>query len=506
MSDEPPPAIGGAGPSGASPWTAPTDGPAAPPETPRGRSFGTSAPEDRPPPGVASLAGAAAGLLLLASLTLFLSELGGDSRRIGGIVLSLLFEALGVGLLLINRSQRSATAGVALTAIGIIPLLVYLFVDVKNPDRTLDSVSSFTSTATAILVLAALLWLAAYAFGPSRRYGFYLGAALLALWLVSVVQIIDTPLSQAFDPFSPFGRTSFDTGSSSGGSSTFDTFDTIPPGDPTFDPTTQFPDEDFDPSTDGFTSPENPSTKLGIASLIFGGAYLALAVRRDRAGDRRQATVFFAVSIPILTVAVLFLADPLNTTGASLLGIALGGAALWFAVRTGRRFTSWYAMAAIVVAVFALVGNALLESARATGVVLGLVGLVVALLAGRLEGGSPSDHAAGATPGAGGAELAAAGGAPGWAPTAPGSSSPWQQGPASPPTWTPPPSASPPDAPPTGTGPAFVAPPSGPWNPSPTGTPWEPVTPPAAPPTDEPPADQPPTDPTDRADPGRPPA
>lgn len=485
MSDESPPAIGGAGPSGASPWTAPTDGPAAPPEAPGGRSFATAAPEDRPPPGVASLAGAAAGLFLLASLALFLSELGGDSRRIGGIVLSLLFEALGVGLLLINRSQRSATAGVALTAIGIIPLLVYLFVDVKNPSRTVDSVSSFTSTATAILVLAALLWLAAYAFGPSRRYGFYLGAALLALWLVSVVQIIDTPLSQAFDPFSPFGRTSFDTGSSSGGSSTFDPSS---PGDPTFDPTTQFPDEDFDPSTDGFRNPENPSTKLGIASLIFGGAYLALAVRRDRAGDRRQATVFFAVSIPILTVAVLFLAEPLDMTGASLLGIALGVVALWFAVRTGRRFTSWYATGAIVVAVFALVGEALLESARATGVVLGLIGLVVALLAGRLEGGSPAEHAAGATRGVGGADLTAAGGAPGWAPTAPGSSSPWQQGP------------------PTGTGPAFIAPPSGPWNPSSTGTPWEPVTPPAAPPTDQAPPDRPPTAPTDHADPGRPPA
>lgn len=157
---------------------------------------------DRPPPRISSLAGAAAGLLLLSSLGLFLTEITGDQQRLGGVAVSLLFEGIGVALLLLNRDQRTATAGVALTAIGIVPLLIYLFVDVRNPDRTINDVSSFTSTTTLILLIAASLWLVAYFAGPGRRYGFYLGAALLALWLVAVVQIVDSPLNQVFDGFS----------------------------------------------------------------------------------------------------------------------------------------------------------------------------------------------------------------------------------------------------------------------------------------------------------------
>ncbi|MGI8756931.1 MAG: hypothetical protein ACR2MB_13955, partial [Acidimicrobiales bacterium] len=286
-------------------------------------------PQHRPPPTLASLAGAFAGLVLLASLVAFLIEVNGDHRRIGGIVLSLLFEALGVVVILANRNQRAVTAGVALTAIGLIPLLVYLFVDVNDPGRTIDSVSKFTTTATIVLVVAAVLWLAAYFVGPGRRYGFYLGAALVALWLVAVVQIIDQPLQSLFDPFAsassstPIGPPISGSGSSSTGTRSCkfdsDTGVTTCSGsgsgssfDSTFGPNSRS-------GASRYRRPKDLSTKLGLASVLFGGAYLALAARRDRRQDARQATVLLAVSIPILTFGVLYLGKLLHVTGAALL-------------------------------------------------------------------------------------------------------------------------------------------------------------------------------------------
>ncbi|CAN5756516.1 hypothetical protein BH23ACT2_BH23ACT2_00780 [soil metagenome] len=187
----------------------------------------TGTHRDPPAPRPAALLSAAAGLLLIWSLLLFLDEIGGDDQRIAGFLVSLLFQAIGVGLLLLSRDQRSANAGVAL----------------------------------------------------------------------------------------------------------------------------------------------------------FGGAYLAGAGWRDRSGDRRQATVGFAVAIPILTVAVLFLTQPLEVEGAAAVGIGLGAVGLWLGARTGRRFTSWYGTLAIVVGVLTLVTDALEDSQRAMDLVLLALGVALAAAA-----------------------------------------------------------------------------------------------------------------------------
>lgn len=154
-----------------------------------------------------------------------------------------------------------------------IPLLVYLFVDVREPGKTISDVGSFTSTATLILLVAAGLWLAAYLIGPGKRYGFYLGAALLAIWLVAVVQIVDAPLSQLFGRAQSF--TSVGPVSPGLDDPSFDDPGFDPSAnDPTFaDPTFQGPGFD-DPSATSY-GPENPSTELGIVSLLFGGTYPA---------------------------------------------------------------------------------------------------------------------------------------------------------------------------------------------------------------------------------------
>jgi hypothetical protein len=400
-----------------------------------------------------SLLSAAAGLLLIGSLFLFLGELNGDNQRIAGIIVSLLFQAIGVGLLLLSSDQRSANAGVALSAVAVVPLLVYLFVDVRNPDNTIEDAATFTNTATLILLAGAALWLAAYFLGPSRRYGFYLGAALVAFWLVAVVQIVEDPLGNVVEPYTPTLEPG-EPGSGGFGSEGFesdgfdDDFGQFEEGPFVEDEGSIFFDDDV-------SAPEDPSATLGWVSLVFGGGYLAAAGWRDRSGDRRQATVGFAVAVPILTVAVLFLSQPLDAEGAAALAIALGVVGVWLGAGTGRRFTSWYGTAAAVVGVLILVVNALEDSERAMGLALLVIGLVLAAAAARF-GDGPSPLRPGGTR------------STPWTATRP--DNPWATGQGQPPPG-PPGRPTPPDGsgqpPPTGQGyfssPVVSAPTDAPW-------------------------------------------
>ncbi|HEX2576627.1 MAG TPA: hypothetical protein VHK88_09795 [Aquihabitans sp.] len=411
----------------------------------------------RPPPRPTSLAGAAAGVLLVTSLVLALSELSGDRQRLAGVGISLLFEALGVGLLVLGRHRRAAAAGVVLTAIGVVPLLVYLFVDVRNPANTIDDVGSFTSTATLVLLISAALWLVAYVAGPGRRHGFYLGAALVALWLVAVVQIVDSPLSQFADGFAAgpvavdetFDSETFDSESSTEFDDEFSTeFDD--------ELSTEFDDEfgqgfddelgegfPIDPG-DGFPQPDDPSGELGWASLGFGLTYLALGAARDRRGDHRQATVLLAVCAPILVLAVSFLGGTLEAVGSSLLAIAIGTVAVVVGTRSDRRFTSWAGTAAIVLGVLVLVERAVGESARASAAVLLAIGLAVALGARALEpDGGPGHPTAADEPGPGPTGRSAWPSVPPAAPPS-GPAQPWSQVPPRPPIVGPPGSMQPP--------------------------------------------------------------
>lgn len=367
--------------------------PSGPPLSPSG---------DRPAPRLDTLLGAGAGLLLLVSLSLFLSELGGDKQRIGGIVIALLFEVIGVALLVLDRDRRSSTAGVTLTAVGVVPLLVYLFVDVRHPGDTIDSAGSFTSTATGILLVAAGLWLAAYFFGPGRRFAFYLGAALLALWLVSVVQILNTSVGRSFDGFGPTALLSpgiTDAGGSAGtgqtdsfgnsGSSTFgpDDFnsDDFNSSDQ-FTPNPVLPGENGGRLTDSGGRTNDPTNDLGVASLLFGGTYLAAAAWRDHRRDQRQATALLAVALPILSLGVFQLRGELEPSGAAVLAIVLGTVAAFMGTRAHRRFTSWYGTFAAAVGIVVLVAEAIGDSARASALALLVLGLAAAVAASRFPG------------------------------------------------------------------------------------------------------------------------
>ena len=361
------------------------------PPAPPGGASGSGAGEDRPVPSVPSLLGAAAALLLIWSMLLFLGDLRGDNQRSGGLLVSMLFLAAGAALMLLARDRRAANAGVGLSAVAVVPLLVYAFVDVRSPENTFGSAGDVTGTTTAILLLAAVIWLAAHFFGPSGRHGLLLGGALLALWLVGVVQVIDGSIDQVPTPVEP-------------------TF--IPIGDSVDDPWADDPwaddpwaDDSWadDPwaeeqgsTTGGFgevtwddsvPTANDPSTRLGVVSLVFGGAYLVLGAMGDRRGRVRQATPLFATAVPILTLAVLFLGDTLDVEGAALLAVALGSTAAWLGARSNRRFTSWYGAAGAALGLIALVSSTASDSVRVQAIVLLVLGIALAVAAVALEGG-----------------------------------------------------------------------------------------------------------------------
>jgi hypothetical protein len=149
---------------------------------------------------VPSLAGAAAGVLLLVSLAGFLTELDGEGLRLGGLGLSLVFEALGVVLLVVNRGRRSHTAGVALAALGVVPLVFFTFFDLRS-GSTLVGGDDYTLTASIALLVTAVLWFAGHRFGPSSSHVLFLGGALVAIWLAVTIQAVDEGLQPTEDRY-----------------------------------------------------------------------------------------------------------------------------------------------------------------------------------------------------------------------------------------------------------------------------------------------------------------
>lgn len=154
----------------------------------------------RPPVTLPSLVGAAAGILLLGSLSGFLSELSGERLRVGGLGLSLIFEAIGVVLLVLGQNRRSYTAGVVLAALGVIPLVFFTFFDVRNQTALVGG-DDITLSASVALLVAAGVWLAGHVFGPSRSHVLFLGAALVAVWLAVTIQVVDESAQPDYENF-----------------------------------------------------------------------------------------------------------------------------------------------------------------------------------------------------------------------------------------------------------------------------------------------------------------
>lgn len=387
-------------------------------------AFGPPGPDERPAPTLISMLGAGAGLLVAAGLFFLLGELDGYDQRTVGLVLSLLFVALGVAISTINRSSRAASAGVALSLLAVIPLTVYLFAnadvfgEVSGRAPAGSVWDGIRGVVTLMLATAAVLWLLGFLFSPARRYGAYLGAALLAVWAIPLFNI---QVAAIDDARSAFGSTSFepvpfDPGIDSGFA------------DPSFDdPSLDDPSLD-DPSVYTYSEPDvsDASTKLGVTSLAFGAAYLLLAAWRDRRGDARIATAALAPAIVILLYAVAVLSGHVGWVGHGLLAVGVGATILAVGLRAHRRASSWIGLALATFGLGSLVAAWLGDSPRAVGGVLTVLGTVIALgagLAGRGSGTAGTEAEAALVPPVPTAD-------PAW---------PWGPPPPSPPTGPPPP-------------------------------------------------------------------
>ena len=233
-------------------------------------------------------------------------------------------------------------------------------------------------TASLVLATAAALWLLGYVLNPARRFGFYLGAALVAIWLIPVVNIQVDATADLFSSFGsattfqpvptdPGAGSSFDSGSGSEFDSGFDSGSGFEPGPNIEADLPDIPD---------------PSTKLGVVSLGFGVAYLAFAATRDRRGDRAMATAVLAPAIVILVTALTQLAGHVGWVGIGLLAIGVGGAISAVGLLAGRRASSWIGLFVATVGVGWLVARSLEDSPRAIGTALTVLGVAIALALG----------------------------------------------------------------------------------------------------------------------------
>ena len=355
----------GGDPTGATPGDptapAPADGGPAVPDGPADGSpadGGRDDGRDRPQPDRSSLVGAAGGLLAALGLVALLSEPDIADERGLVILVSAIFEALGIALVVLNRARRAAAGGVALSLLAALPLANALVTDPTDPLSAFGDVSSYRTQQLGILALLTVAWLALHLVGPGRRFGAYLGGALLTLWSIPMTWF---SLSAVDDVFSAFGG--------------FDPFGSSVFGDP-------FATGFDDLSATG----DDLALKLGLTSLLFGCAYLATAGWLDGRGEARRATPLFAVAPYVLITALVYLQEDLDVVGTAILGLGLGAASIWLGARAGRRFTSWIGVAAVVGAVVTLIGDLFEDSAVGAGIALTLIGVAAVVGVGLLEG------------------------------------------------------------------------------------------------------------------------
>lgn len=334
------------------------------------------------------------GLLAAFGLFALLSELDDYDQRLVGLAVTFLFVALGVAISVLNRTSRAAAGGVALSLLAVIPFTVYVFANANLFDLFSGDASSgdpyegIRWTVTLMLGLAAFLWVVGYLFVPTRRFGAYLGAALIAIWLIPLFNLQLNAFEDTFSAFDSsvtFEPIPSDPGFDSG----FDEFDSeFDSGFDEFDDPS-FEDEfgQFDDDFSTFEEPEisDPSTKIGIVSLLFGVVYLGIAGWRDRKGDARMATAVLVPAILALYVGTSAISGHIGWVGRGLLAVVVGGAVLAIGLRGGRRASSWIGLVLATGGVAYLIAEPLSESARASGAVLTVVGVAIALVVGRRD-------------------------------------------------------------------------------------------------------------------------
>jgi hypothetical protein len=291
------------------------------------------------------------------------------------------------------RGRAAITASVTVTALAILPLVVYALVDPEDPEASAETLEDLKRNVALGLALLAVGWFAGWLVGPGRRHAFYLGAALVSAWL-AVMVMVGVPDEQdlfAGDPFVTVGPGFEDDGFVD----PFEDEDFVDPfeGDP-FDEEPPFAEDVFgDPSVDepspSFDEPDDDISSGQIAgtSLAIGVAYAIGAAVADRLRRRRSASAAWLAAALALTFGLLFLADAgLEVWGASLVGILVGAVLVTFGALGDHRFTAWNGGAVVVASVGILVADRLGESTLVSGLVLMAVGVGLAVVAALVGG------------------------------------------------------------------------------------------------------------------------
>lgn len=311
----------------------------------------TPAVDHRPPPRLPQVIAAAGGVLVVLGFLILLTKLHGGGLRIAGILLSLLLEAIAIGMLLLWRRRPATAGGVTVSLLAVLPAMTFIVTDTSKRQGGIHSVSDLKTKVTLVLLVAALAWIILYFVGPVKRMTIYLGAAALAVVDILVLQIgvvertVPTYSSDNFSDLGPRLVRSF-----------------VP--------------VDFAPGRAG-------TTALIAGLVLLGGGYLF-----DRAAQSRPGTAGYAVGVVSVVSGLFTLAfTDLKVEGASAFGMVIGVAVAWLGVRTGRRFTAWTGAAGFGFASVTLAISWFSKSQLAAGLVLLLFGIAVVVAAHYFTGG-----------------------------------------------------------------------------------------------------------------------
>ncbi len=265
---------------------------------------------------------------------------GGGGSQAPGAVISLAIVLAGYWLSFRFRTGALGAAAVAASVVALPVFFGFALYDNNNvPPLPFDQ----------ILLLSAIVWLAAYLFGPARGHNLYLGAGLIGvwLWLLEVSEHLLSFPSRALGSLSSF---SVITGSASGGSPF-----------------------DFGDTPDAHT----------IAAISFALAVVSLfaAALFDRNKRQGIATPLLFVGIIQLAVGVILYGDDLEQTGEGLAAILLGLVIVWMGASAERRLTTWVGAASVSIGLLLLVDQVLGDGATGEGVGVIAAGLALVVAA-----------------------------------------------------------------------------------------------------------------------------
>jgi hypothetical protein len=265
-----------------------------------------------------SLAGAGAAIIVVGVLSLGGDQLvgsGGSGSQAPGALLTLAVIAIGVALIAKFHHGPMAAAGVAASAIAL-PAFLFFVTFSKNTAPPFDT----------ILLLATLGWLAGYTLGPGRGHNFYLGAALVGLWLW-FIEVTEHVFSFPLGFLTGLARVS-NTGSIGS----------------------------ISDSGLGLGGGPDAST-VGTYSLIFAAGYLVIAALLDRRGRLGAGTPFAFAGIVTLVLGISFLSNDLEQFGTGLAFVVAGLVLAYVGATGGRRATNWIGGILVFAGVTTIVSN-----------------------------------------------------------------------------------------------------------------------------------------------------